>query len=405
MEMNRRSWRLKLLAFFLLPAVFPAACGKENTSCVTQPLPDVTVSRPIEREVTDYAEYTASTEAFETVKIQARVEGYLEKVLFKDGARVAKGDVLFIIERKPYQIKLEQAKGTLAQCQAELRLAETALGRKEGALKGNAISEIEVIEARAKSDTVRAAVAVAQAAVETAQLNLSYTEVRTPIGGRIDRTLVDAGNLVGAGEKTLLATVVNDEPIYAYFNVSERDLLKYQQELGKSMSPLNGNGKTRVHLSLSKNMENLFEGCLDYVDNRVDPATGTIQTRGIFPNPDHTLLPGLFGRIRLPIGSPHAALLVPSEALCADQRGQFLLVINERNEVEYRSVQIGQEVGELRVIEKGIGLNDKVIVKGIQQARPGARVNPSLAKIGAEGHLETASCAGGACKADGGGPK
>ena len=402
MEKHRVPTRRKLLVCLLPLAVILAACGKEDTSCVTQPPPNVTVSRPVEREVTDYAEYTASTEAHETVKIQARVEGYLEKVLFKDGARIAKGDVLFIIERKPYQIRLDQAKAGLAQAQAELKLAETALGRKEAALKGNAISEIEVIEARARSDTVRAAVAVALAAVETAQLNLSYTEVRTPIGGRINRTLVDVGNLVGAGERTWLATVVNDEPIYAYFNVSERDLLKYRQELLRSQSLVNGNGRTKVHLGLSKETESLFEGYLDYVDNRVDPATGTIQTRGIFPNPDHTLLPGLFGRIRLPIGGPRAALLVPEEALGADQKGRFLLVLNERNEVEYRSVQVGREVEELRVIERGIGPADRVIVKGVQQARPGTMVNPSMATIGPGGRLETAACAGDACKANGG---
>lgn len=402
MEKHQASSRLKLPALVLAFAVLLAACGKENVSCVTQPSPNVTVSRPIEREVTDYAEYTASTEAFETVKIRARVEGYLERVLFKDGARVAKDDVLFIIERKPYQIRLDQAKASLAQSHAELKLAETAQGRKEAALKGNAISEIEVIEARARSDTVRAAVAVAQAAVAAAQLNLSYTEVRTPIRGRISRTLVDTGNLVGAGEKTWLATVVNDEPIYAYFNVSERDLLLYQQEPGKSVSPLNGNGKTRVQFGLSKDKANIFEGYLDYVDNRVDASTGTIQTRGIFPNPDHTLMPGLFGRIRLPIGGPHKALLVPEEALGADQRGRFLLVVNEQNEVEYRSVQVGQAVEDYRVIEKGIGLGDQVIVKGIQQARPGTRVNPQVAETTPEGRLETAACAGAVCKANGG---
>ncbi|MEN6439010.1 MAG: efflux RND transporter periplasmic adaptor subunit [Syntrophobacter sp.] len=402
MGKKQRPPGLKLFALILFFACFFAACGKGDAPGTAPRVPNVTVSRPVEQEVTDYAEFTATTEAFESVKIQARVEGYLEKILFKDGARVAKGDLLFVIERKPYQIRLEQAKANLMQSQAELKLAETALHRKEGALKNNAISEIEVIEARTRCDTIRAAVAAAQAGVETAQLNLSYTEVRTPIGGKINRPLVDVGNLVGAGDKTLLATVVNDEPIYAYFNVSERDLLMYQQRFGKSLSPLNGSGKTKILLSLQKNMERPYEGFLDYVDNRIDAGTGTIQTRGIFPNADHALLPGLFGRVRLPLGSPRKALLVPEQALGADQRGRFLLVVNERSEVDYRSVQVGQEAGDFRVIEKGLGPGDQVIVNGVQQARPGIKVNPTLVEMRPDATLKTAAGTSVIYSADGG---
>jgi RND family efflux transporter MFP subunit len=191
---------------------------------------------------------------------------------------------------------------------------------------------------------------------------------------------VDVGNLVGAGERTLLATIVQDEPIYAYFNVSERDLLRYREEYRKQQTPANGNGKTRVYLGLSNESGYPHEGRVDYVDNRVQADTGTIQVRGVFPNPDAVLLPGLFVRIRATLGKRENALLVPERALGSDQQGRFVLVVNNQNIVEYRPVKIGTKVNGMRVIENGITDHDRVIINGLQRARPGAPVDPVQAE-------------------------
>jgi RND family efflux transporter MFP subunit len=314
--------------------------------------------------------------AIETVELRARVEGYLQSMHFSAGASVNQGDLLFVIDPKPFQARLDEATSDLAIRQAELELAETTLKRKEGALKDRAISEVEAIEARAQRNKAAAAVAAANATVETARLYLSYTNIYAPISGRIGRNLVDVGNLVGADESTLLATIVKDDPIYSYFNVSERDLMNYQNI---KYNGDRGNGEKDVipvYLGLSNERGYPFKGHVDYVDNRVDANTGTIQVRAVFPNPDHVLLPGLFARIRVPVDIRENALLVPDSALGADQQGRFVLVVNDQNTVDYLAVETGALIQGMRVIKDGVKPGDRVIVKGVQRARPGIAVTP-----------------------------
>ncbi|MEN6487037.1 MAG: efflux RND transporter periplasmic adaptor subunit [Syntrophobacteraceae bacterium] len=356
------------LAFLLLPGC------ERKTEFVAPPPMAVTVARPVQQAVTDYAEYTGVVDAVESVEVRARVEGYLESVRFKPGARVKQGDLLFVIDPRPYQARLDEAKAELARRQAEMINAETILKRKELALQSKAVSELEAVQAKADHDVARAAVLAAQASLQTAELNLSYTRVLAPIGGRISRNMVDVGNLVGASERTLLATIVNDDPVYAYFNVNERDLLQYQQ---KQESPTSGNGRTRVFLGLSGQQGFPFEGRIDYVDNRLDRSTGTIQVRGVFSNRDRRLTAGLYARIQVPTGTRENALLVPESAVGTDQRGEYLLAVNAQNVVEYRQVTTGALVGDLRVIESGISPDDRIVVVGLQRARPGLTVAPS----------------------------
>ena len=379
MRVKRLEKNLNLVVAIVALTLMSTGCQEKN-KYVPPPPPAVTVSRPVQQAVTDYMEFTGTTEALELVEIRARVEGYLESIHFKDGAKVKRGALLFVIDPKPFQAKLGEAKAGLLIRQAELKLAETTLKRKEGAFKDKAVSEVEVIQARAEQDKARAAVEAAQAAMETTRLNLSYTKIHAPISGRMGRNLVDVGNLVGANERTLLATIVQDDPIYAYFNASERDLLQHRQKRREREVGADENNAPNAYLGLANEEGYPHEGRVDYIDNRVNADTGTIQLRAVFPNSDGVLLPGLFARIRIPASEPHTALLVPDRALGTDQQGRFLLVVNDKNVVEYRTVKIGAKVEGVRVIESGISSADRVIVNGIQRARPGATVNSTEAE-------------------------
>lgn len=358
---------------FLVLAVLQTSCQRQS-EYVAPPPPQVVVSKPTIQSVTEFAEFSGTTQPYEFVEARARVEGYLESIHFQPGRLVEKGHLLFTIDPKPFQAKLDEAQAELEQRQAQLQQAEAAVKRKEMAFRANAISELEVIQARADREVARAAIQGVRAAIETAKINLSYTRIHAPISGRIGRSLVDLGNLVGSSENTLLTTIVQDNPVYAYFHINERDFIYYQAGRTGTDGPTNGDGQARLELGLAGNDKYPFEGHIDFVDNRVDPSTGTIQVRGVFPNPERKLWPGLFVRIRAPLGITENALMVPDVALGSDQRGRFLLTVNEENVVEYRSVRVGALVNGLREIKDGISADEKVIVAGVQSARPGLKV-------------------------------
>jgi RND family efflux transporter MFP subunit len=361
---------LSILALFLA-----AGCKEKKNTYVPPPPAGVTVSKPLVKTVTTYAEFTGTTDALESVEIRPRVEGYLEKILFSPSSYVKKGDLLFVIDPRPYEAKLKEAQAELLVRRAELKLADATLTRKENAFRDRAVSEVDVIEARAKKEQAAAEVESARASVETARLNLDYTHITAPISGRIDRSLVDKGNLVGAGTPTLLATIVKDDPMYAYFTVSERDLLYYQEHCKAKEFSLDTSQK--AFLGLSNHPDYPYEGNIDYVANRLQATSGTMQVRAVFANDNHWLLPGLFARIRVPLGQEENALLVPDLALGVDQQGEYLLVVDANNTVEYRSVTTGILDNGMRVISSGLQAGDRVIVKGVQKARPGATVTPT----------------------------
>ncbi|GAU08745.1 efflux RND transporter periplasmic adaptor subunit [Desulfoplanes formicivorans] len=372
---HRTCFAVALLGIALFLA---AGCKKKENTYVPPPPASVTVSKPLVQTVTNYAEFTGTTEAQQSVEIRPRVEGYLEKILFTPSSYVNKGDLLFVIDPRPYEAKLREAQAELMVRKAELDLAKATLIRKENAYKDRAVSEVDVIEARAKKEQAQAQVESAKASVETARLNLNYTHIKAPISGRIDRSLVDKGNLVGAGTPTLLATIVDDDPMYAYFTVSERDLLYYQEHCKTETFSLNTEQK--AFLGLANQPDYPTQGHIDYIDNRLQSTSGTMQVRAVFDNANHWLLPGLFARIRVPLGQVEGALLIPDLALGVDQQGEYVLVVDKDNKVEYRSVTTGTLVHGMRVITKGIGPDDRVIVKGVQKARPGATVNPTEVK-------------------------
>jgi len=365
-----------LLACALAFLAGGAGCDKKANQFVPPPPPSVTVARPAERSVTDYAEFTGTTQAVESVEIRARVEGFLQSVHFEAGAVVRKGDLLFVIDPKPFQAALAEAEANLKMAETDLKLAEDKLRRNQSLFARRAISNLELIESQSERDRDAAAIEVAKAQVRKARLNLQYTEVRAPIDGRAGRNLVDVGNLVGAGEPTLLTTVVKYDPMYVYFSVSERDLLAYQKKRETSKS---SEDTDTFEMGLADDSGYPHAGRLDFLENQLDPDTGTILVRGVFPNPDKKVFPGLFARVRVPVDVKEDALLVPEEALGMDQRGRFLLTVNDENVVEYRSVETGALLDGMRVVLQGISASDRVVVNGLQRARPGAKVSPAEA--------------------------
>lgn len=351
--------------------------GCKQAEYKAPPPPVVTVDKPAVKEVTIYADYTGYTQAFASVDLRARVEGFLEGMHFVPGDRVQKDQLLFTIDPKSFEASRDQAAGVLAQKIAELQLADATLVRKARAYQDRAVSEVEVIEAKANKAEAEAAIKSAKADLETAKINLGYTKIHSPIEGRVTRNMVDLGNLVGAGEMTLLANVVDDDPIYVYFNISSNDLLYYQKEgRGGDESWAKKREDPVVNMALALDEGYPHQGKLDYMDNKIDAATGTMQIRGTFPNSDHVILPGLFARIRVPLVQKKGSVLVPDTAIGTDLGGKYVLVVGDKNIAEYRKIETGPLYDTDRLVVKGLKGDETIIINGLQMVRPGAPVTP-----------------------------
>jgi RND family efflux transporter MFP subunit len=370
---------LPILALLILGAF--SGCGEKN-EYVEPPAPEVTVSKPLVENVTDYLEFTGTTKAVEEIEIRARVQGFLESVHFEDGDYVTKDQLLFIIDPKPFKAAVEDARGRLGRHQAQLERAEREYQRNLTLFKQNAASEANVVKWKSEMEESRAAVVSAQAALDKARLDLGYCTIHSPIDGRISRKQVDVGNLVGAAEFTLLTTVRQANPVYAYFSINERDLLRVMKMAREENIPADNPDKIVLELELANETGFPHKGHLDFADSTVDPNTGTLELRGLFPNPGppYIIMPGLFVRLRLPIAERENALLVTERALGLDQGGRYLLVVGSENKVEQRYVEIGALRDGMRVITDGLKAEDWVVVKGIQRAIPGAKVTPQQAQ-------------------------
>lgn len=330
-----------------------------------------------EPEIRDYVrfdEYTGRVDSTESVDIRARISGYLQKINFIDGAFVKKGDLLFEIEPELYQADLDRAMADLKAAEADLNRAQQDFDRVQRAVQSDAVSQQDVTRYQADRDKAESKVMAAKSVIAKAKLNLSYTKIYSPIDGKISRRFVDVGNLVGADEMTLLARVVALDPIYVYFNVSEGDLLSYYQATSDIVTPREGTVMFQV--SLANQTDLPFEGVLDYMDNTVDPMTGTIQVRGVVDNPARKILPGMFARIKVPAGESQDAVMVQEKAIGTDLGGKYLLVIGEGNIVEQRPITISSLVDGLRVVESGLAAGEKYIVTGTQFMQPGMPVMP-----------------------------
>jgi RND family efflux transporter MFP subunit len=372
------------VAAILLMAWMFTACDQRN-EYVAPPPPKVTTAQPLEQEVIDYLEFTGTTRAFEEVEVRARVAGFLQSMKFTPGTKVEKGDLLFVIDPREYRAELNAARAELGSAEAKLKRAQTEFTRAEKLFKQKAGAEKNVVEWRGERDMAKAAVTRAKAKVEKAGLTLSYTNVMAPITGRVSRNLVDMGNLVGEGEPTLLTKVTRYDTMYAYFNLNERDLLMVMATFRKrveekGLDPDKDSGVEAdipLFLGLTNEKGYPHKGTLDYAESGVDTGTGTIELRGVFPNPGKVVLvPGLFARLRMPIDKQKNALLVTERAIGADQGGRYLLAVNSENVVEKRPIRMGRLVDGLRVIVEGVQPGEWVVVNGLQRVRPGAKVDP-----------------------------
>jgi multidrug efflux system membrane fusion protein len=353
------------------PLASPSAPAKP---AAPPPVP-VKTTLPQTRQVLDWDEYTGHVEAMETVEIRARVSGYLEQVGFEDGAKIKKGDLLFVIDQRGYLTELKRAEAELQRTRTKLELAENDLKRAERLKQSKAISD-EEYDSRSKGlAESTATLHSAETAVEMAKLNLDFTQVRSPIDGRIGRELITVGNLVNA-DQTLLTTIVSTDPMYVYVDADERSILKYRRLTAGGLRGQNGKANIVAQLGLIDETGYPHTGYIDYVDPRMDAATGTLRVRAVFPNPEELLSPGLFARIRIHGGSPHPALLIPGRAVVTDQDQNYVWVARADGSVDYRKVRLGRLFGTFRTVEQGLGKNDPVVVDGIAKLRPGARVKP-----------------------------
>jgi len=390
----KRTGNLLLAGSALSGAVaLVASCnaGAPAQAQMAPPPPTVSVAAVEERKITEWDEFIGRLEAIESVEIRPRVTGYIERVVFTAGKEVHKGDVLFEIDPRPYHAELARAEAELEQARSAAALATRSLDRSKMLAAGDAISKEELDNRTGAAERGAANVQAAQAAVATARLNLEWTKVRSPIRGRVGRAEVTAGNLVQAGSPARLTTVVSLDPIYATFDADERSYLKYASR---------GSGGPRDHRApillgtASEGQAFPHEGYVDFFDNQLDPRSGTVRARAVFPNPNHLFAPGLFARLKLVGGAAYQATVVSDRAIGTDQDKKFVLVVKPDSTVEYRPIELGRMVDGYRVVAGGLKASEKVVVNGLQRVRPGMRVNatavPMLAEAQAAGSAATA---------------
>jgi membrane fusion protein, multidrug efflux system len=367
-----------LSPLILIAALALSGCGDKPPAPAAAAAPPVTVAQPVKRTVTDWDEFTGRFEAVEEVQIRARVGGFVTSVEFRDGAFVKAGDLLYVIDARPFEAVAEQANGQLADARAKAELAKRELDRGLSLVQTNAVSEQVVDQRRQALQAAHAAETVAEGALRAAQLNVEFTHVVAPIAGRVSRHLVTPGNLVqgSEGASTLLTSIVSLDPIYIYFDVDEATYLRNNKLWFEGKRPSSRDTPNPVQVTLTGETKPSHEGKMDFIDNRLDVSTGTLRSRAVIPNRDMSILPGQFGRVRLIGSAPYEALLLPDTAIATDQSRKIVFVVKDDNTVEAKPVMLGPLDEGLRVVRTGLNPDDKVIVEGLQRARVGAKVSP-----------------------------
>ena len=378
--MNTR-FRLVMRCFGCAAAMLVCGCGG-GPKAAPPPPPRVVVSVPEQRTVTEYVYLTGNAQAVESVDLQARVSGYLRAVNFKDGDFVKKGDLLFVIEPEPYEARVRLAEAGVAAAQAALVRARLEYDRQAELVKKNATSQAEVEKWQAGRDASQADLDKAKANLDVARIDLGYTQITAPFDGRMDKRLRDPGALVGVGTPTMLSTIRRVDPIYAYFNANEKDLVQVRRrQLERGDTATYKDRPMQVFLEIEGEQGYPHEGTIDFASSSLDTGTGTLELRGAFANPvtgkTPQIIPGMFVRLRVPVDTIENALLVPDQALGTEQGGRFAFVVTAQNTVEQRPVTLGSlEDGGLRVVTTGLKPDDLVVVEGFQRVRRGAAVAP-----------------------------
>ena len=371
-----------ILTFGALMLVI-AGCGGHNTAQQQPPPPAVTVAPVEQKQIVEWDEFTGRVEPVESVDVRPRVSGYIQDVRFQSGQLVKKGDVLFVIDPRWHQATFDQRKATLEQAKVHLENARRDAARTARLLESKAISVEEADTRQSNSEEAHAALLAAQAALDTAKLDLDYTQVRAPIDGRVSRALLTAGNYVNgdAGGATVLTSIVSVDPVYVHADVDENSLLKFNALAQAKKLETNDDGRIPVQLQLADEEGFPHQGAIESFDNRLDPNTGSILLRAVFSNPDGRIVPGLFARIRVPLGERHSAMLVEERAIGTDQARKYVLTLTSTNTVVYRPVELGPAVEGKRIVRSGLQAGDKIVVNGIQRVRPGMAVTPQEAAV------------------------
>ncbi|MFZ3155322.1 multidrug efflux RND transporter periplasmic adaptor subunit MexE [Pseudomonas sp.] len=369
-QSNSLTWRLPLV---IAASLVLSACGQAPEAMSQMPAAKVSVAEVLEQPINEWDEFTGRLEAPESVEIRPRVSGFVDSVAFNEGSLVKKGDLLFQIDPRPFQAEVKRLEAQLQQARASQARTQSEANRGERLRQSNAISA-ELADARASAAAeAKAAVAGIQAELDNARLNLSFTRVTAPIDGRVGRAQITAGNLVNAGQ-SLLTTLVSTTRVYAYFDADERVFLKYV-ELARQAG-----GQARdaspVYLGLSSEDGHPHLGQLDFLDNQVNPQTGTIRGRAVFDNADGQFTPGLYARLKLVGSGQYAAALIKDEAVGTDLGKKYVLVLDKDNAVQYRAVELGPKLEGLRIVRSGLAKGEKIVVNGLQRAFPGSTVDP-----------------------------
>ena len=374
--------RVLLLYAGILATQLLTGCDNKPAASSDPGLPAVTVSRPVQQKITEWDEYTGRFVAVKTVEIRARVSGFIDSIHFKDGQIVKQGDLLFIIDPRPYRLAVEQATADRDRTRAKLAIARSDVERATPLLRSQSVTEREFDTRKSTQEDASAAVMSADAALRQAQLNLEWTEVRAPIAGRISDRRVDAGNLIAGGQSgaTLLTSIVSIDPIHFVFDGSEADFIHYLRLAAAGERPSSRDVQNPVAVRLADESDYKHLGRMDFVDNVVNAKTGTIRGRAIFDNKDGLLTPGFFGRVRL-FGGEHDALLLPDSAIASDQSNKIVFTVATDDTVGVKRVELGPLVHGLRVIRSGLNAGDRVVIEGLARARPGQKVKAEDGKI------------------------
>jgi RND family efflux transporter MFP subunit len=377
---------MKFTAAILVPLAFGftalvVGCARNEAAPSPPPAPRVSVAKVLERSITEYDEFTGRFEAVERVEVRPRVSGYIAAVSFEEGREVKKGDVLFTIDPRPYEAEFKRAKAELARARTQQSLAQSERERATKLLDQRAISREEFDTRVSGSEQAVASVQAAEAAVDAAQLNLTFTRVRAPISGLVSRAEITAGNLVTSGQ-TLLTTLVSIDPIYVEFEGDERVFLKYAALARKGNAANSRGTESPVWVGLADESDTPHEGRMVFVDNALDPQTGTIRVRGELKNAERRFTPGMFARVKLVGGAKYDALLINDSAIGTDQNVRYVFAVGADNKVQYRAVKLGPVVDGMRVIRDGVSVGETIVVNGLQRVRPGSVIAPELVAMG-----------------------